>query len=160
MLSSLANSSRRVGNEVRWADGVRQFEPVTCKDPVTCKQIDDRWEQHEILLAALGVLTAGALAARAGFTAPATLSTAVATASFCLAVRITRQHNTQWVQKCRYVAAFAYVLWFYKAVETIVPALRNTPRDAMLLHIDEQLFGITPSVPVQAWTTVGLNELM
>jgi len=127
---------------------------------VTFKDFDPRWEQHEILLAALGVLTTSALAARAGPTATATLSTAVATAIFCLAIRVTSNHNAQWVQKFRYITPFAYVLWFYKAIETIVPALQNTPLDATLLRIDEQLFGVTPSVPAQAWTTVGLNELM
>lgn len=127
---------------------------------MTCKDVDHRWQRHEILLSTLGVLTTLALAARAGPAATATLSTAVATVTFCLVIRATSRYTAQWVQKCRYVTAFLYVLWFYKAVEIIVPALQNTSHDATLLRIDEQLFGATPSIPAQAWTTVWLNELM
>lgn len=133
---------------------------MTRLEPVTGTDIHHRWQRHEILLSALGVLSTSALAARAGPTAAATLSTAVAVATFCLVIHVTSRHNAHWVQKCRYITAFAYVLWFYKAIEIIVPALRNTLHDATLLRIDEQLFGVTPSIPAQAWTTVGLNELM
>lgn len=127
---------------------------------MTSEDIDHRWQRHEILLSALGVLTTLAVAARGGPTATSTLSTAAATATFCLLIRLTTRRTARWVQKCRYVAAFVYVLWFYKAVEFIVPALRNAPRDATLLIVDEQLFGVTLSIPAQAWTTVWLNELM
>ncbi len=127
---------------------------------MTLTDIDHRWQRHEILLSALGALTILALALRAGPTATATLYTAVATATFCLVIVATSRHTKESVQKCRFISAFLYVLWFYKAIEIIVPALRNIPHDGALIHIDEQLFGVTPSVPAQSWTTVGLNELM
>lgn len=127
---------------------------------MTLTDIDHGWQRHEILLSALGGLTTLALAVRAGSTATVTLYTAIATATFCLVVVATRRRAIAPVQKCRFIAAFLYVLWFYKAIEFIIPALRNAPHDGALINIDEQLFGVTPSVPVQAWTTVGLNELM
>ena len=133
---------------------VRRPEQVTLTD------IDHRWQRHEILLSALGGLTTLVLVFRAGPTATATLSTAVATATFCLVVVATSRHTNESVQKFRFITAFLYVLWFYKAIEIIVPALRNIPHDGALIHIDEQLFGVTPSVTAQAWTSVGLNELM
>ncbi|MDG2223401.1 MAG: phosphatase PAP2 family protein [Rubripirellula sp.] len=119
-----------------------------------------RWQRHEILLSALGGLTTLALAFHAGPTAAATLSTAVATAIFCLVVVATKNHTTELIQKARFIAAFCYVLWFYSAVKIIVPALGNFPHDETLIFIDEKLFGVTPSVPAQNWSTVGLNELM
>lgn len=133
---------------------VRRPEQVTLTD------IDRRWQRHEVLLSALGWLTTLALGVRAGPIAPATLYTAIATATFCLVIVATSRLTREWVQKCRFITAFLYVLWFYKAIELIVPALRNPPHDGTLINIDAQLFGVTPSVPVQAWTTVGLNELM
>lgn len=131
----------------------RRREQVTLTD-------DNRWQRHEILLSALGGTTSLALAIRAGLTANATVLTLVATAFFCLTVVATRRHANDMLQKLRFIAAFCYVLWFYSAVEIIVPALGSFPHDETLLFIDERLFGVTPSVPAQAWTTIGLNELM
>lgn len=129
-------------------------------EQVIVTDIDHRWQRHEILLSALGGLTTLALVIRAGPIATATLSTAVATTTFCFVVVATRRLTNESLQKLRYITAFLYVLWFYKTIEHIVPALGNTPHDGALLHIDEQLFGTTPSVLLQAWISVWLNELM
>lgn len=122
--------------------------------------LDHRWQRHEILILALGGLTTLALVARVGPIAIATIDTAGATAIFCIVVIRTRHVTNESVQKLRFIAPFLYVLWFYNAIEQIVPALGNPPRDGTLLHIDEQLFGRTPSVSVQAWNSVWLTELM
>ena len=123
-------------------------------------EADHRWQRHEILLSLLGVLTVLALAIRVGPANMATIYCAVTTTAFCLIVASTRRHSHHVVQKYRFITAFLYVLWFYKAIEIIVPALGNPPHDGVLLDVDQTLFGVTPSVPVQAWTTTWANELL
>ncbi len=118
------------------------------------------WQRHEMLLATLGLLAALLLAVRAGPLSAATICTAIATAAFCMVVTKTRNQTSGAVQKFRFAAAYLFVLWFYKSVQVTVPALRIPTHDATLLELDNQLFGVTPAIPIQALTSCWLNELM
>lgn len=90
---------------------------------------------------------------------PATVLTVLATALFVIAVSAAKVQAAPAAHRFRYIVAFGYVLWFYKAIELIVPALGAAIRDQALLDFDNWMCGQTPSLPVQAWTTTALNEL-
>ncbi len=119
-----------------------------------------RWLRHEILLLTLGSLTAVALIIRAGPFDPTTIHSLIATSLLGIVILVSQRNVAGGWQKVRFAAAYAFVVWFYLAVESIVPALRNPPRDTLLLAADESMFGQTPAAGMQSWSSLWLNELM
>jgi hypothetical protein len=157
------NSLAKAGSAVRWAACENGCdESVVTEDPHNSigKTSWPHWQRHEIVLGLLGGLATAALAIVAGPTHPATgyvlLATTLVAFSFCVAGR----HAAVGWQKARLLAACIFVFWFYFAIEIIVPALNRPTYDLALLRIDEQIFGQTPAVSLQEWSSPWFNEAM
>jgi PAP2 superfamily len=113
---------------------------------------------YEWALAVLGGGTLAALIVRAGPLHPATVETSVAVALYLTAIVALRQSGAM-RQKLRFVAAYAYVVWFYGAVARITPALGTPLRDADLYAVDRALFSDTPAVWLQRHSQPWLTDL-
>ncbi len=114
---------------------------------------------HEWAILILGVLTVIALAWRDGITRSATCEAAIATFVLLLTLFAWRGSGAFCIRG-RTLIACGYVLWFYFAVERIVPALGVPLCDARLLDIDRFLFGETPAVLLQEYANPWLTEAM
>lgn len=129
--------------------------------------IDDsvpRWcrlQAHEAALVTLGVGTALALVvARQGLNGVffEVLGTTVLYATLLLLARPCQPNRFD--QRSCFIASSAFVVWFYCAVERIVPSLGATLRDPALLAMDEVMFGQTPAVCFERVATGWLTDLM
>lgn len=115
---------------------------------------------HEALLAAFGLALSGALLVVAGPGAPVTLQVLGATALFVASVGVlARLDGLAHAFRLRLLLAYAATFFFYASVKQTVPALGLTPRDAWLLAADVRVFGVTPAVWLQRWSTPWVNDL-
>jgi hypothetical protein len=114
---------------------------------------------HEWAFLALGVGTFTALAVRAG-AQPITFEVGVVALVYTLLLFWLRCGTSANVDKARLILSYAFVFWFYLAVARITPALGSTLRDPELYAADTALFGETPAVAFQAWTTPALTDLL
>jgi hypothetical protein len=115
-----------------------------------------RFEIHEVTLVALGIGTTFALlAARHGRTVLREALTA--TTIYAAVISTCRSRRGGLNQKFCFIASFAFVLWFYWAIERITPALGTRLRDGVLLALDQAMFGQTPAVYCEriaaSWST-------
>ncbi len=114
---------------------------------------------YEWVFVALGLGTFLALAAQAlGHTI--TLEVGGATFLYPALLLWLRRRPSDVAEKARLLVSYCFVLWFYLAVVRIVPALGTAPCDAALYAADAVLFGETPAVGCQAWTTPSLTDLL
>jgi len=115
---------------------------------------------HEWAFLTLGLGTTLTLAAGAGASNHVTIEAATATLIYAgLLVALLQRHDVL-SQKGRMVLGFGFALWAYGATARIVPALGLALHDTRLNAADEAMFGTTPSVLCQGWTTSGLTDLM
>jgi hypothetical protein len=157
------NSCEKAGSEVPWVVVENHYDAAAesgdLKDQTTDPAWRRTWLRHEVLLLLLGMLTTAALACFAGPLHGTTIQTLAATILFGVTVSFSRSRTSVHWQKFRFVAAYGFVLWFYTAVETLVPALHQNTRDAQLLAADAGIFGATPAVVMQSWSSTWTNEL-
>ncbi|MCY1020441.1 phosphatase PAP2 family protein [Pyxidicoccus sp. MSG2] len=115
---------------------------------------------HEVLLATFGAALSLALLLVAGLGAPVTAQVLGATALFVGGVALlARLDGFTHVFRVRLLLAYAATFFFYASVKHTVPALGLPSYDAMLLAVDERLFGVTPAVWLQRWSTPWVNDV-
>ena len=157
------NSRVRAGSAVRWVaweNGCDEQVVTEAQHNSNRKTSWPLWQRHEVILGLLGGLTTAVLAVVSGPMHPSTrhvlLATILVGFSFCFV----GTHAAAGWQKARLLAACSFVFWFYFAIETIVPSLKRPTYDLTLLRIDEQIFGQTPAVVLQKWSSTWFNEAM
>ncbi|WP_163998078.1 phosphatase PAP2 family protein [Pyxidicoccus caerfyrddinensis] len=115
---------------------------------------------HEVLLATFGAALSLALLLVAGAGAPITSQVLGATVLFVGGVALlARLDGFVHAFRVRLLLAYAATFFFYASVKHTVPALGLPSYDAALLAVDERLFGVTPAVWLQRWSTPWVNDL-
>ncbi|MCA9539050.1 MAG: hypothetical protein KC620_09185 [Myxococcales bacterium] len=104
-----------------------------------------RLHVHEILLAGLLAALTGALALRAGPTAPIFYESAINLGIGLLAV-LGLRGTGQAGQKLRLLIGAGLALWLLLRLDAIAEGLAWPPPDAFLLKLERGIFGETPSV--------------
>jgi hypothetical protein len=143
----------------KWTGAASVFEPrpVKADQPDT---LQSRLMRHEILLCLLGGYTFIALVIRAGLLHALTLQTIFVVGCYGVAIVYSRSKVGDHWQKLRFFAGYLFVLWYFLAVASFVPALGLETRDVSLLAVDEHFFGVTPAVWMQSWSSTLTTELM
>jgi hypothetical protein len=65
-----------------------------------------------------------------------------------------------WLFRVRFLASYAFVVWFYCAVGRFTPALGTTLRDESLLVMDQAVFGQTAALFFERISTAWLTDLL
>lgn len=115
---------------------------------------------HEVLLATFGAALSLALLLVAGTGAPITSQVLGATVLFVGgAALLARLDGFAHVFRVRLLLAYAATFFFYASVKHTVPALGLPSYDAWLLAVDVRMFGVTPAVWLQRWSTPWVNDV-
>ncbi|NMO21362.1 phosphatidic acid phosphatase [Pyxidicoccus fallax] len=115
---------------------------------------------HEVLLAGFGLVLSVALLLFAGPGTPVTVQVTGATALFIMGVAgLARLDGRPHAFRARLLLAYAATFFFYASVKHTVPSLGLPSRDAWLLAADVRLFGVTPAVWLQRWSTPWVNDV-
>jgi hypothetical protein len=113
-------------------------------------------EAHQVALLALGVGTTLSLLAISRSNG---VLIEVIVASTLYSSVVVWPANTKGF-RIRFLASYAFVVWFYTAVARISPALGMPLRDGPLLAIDQRLFGHTPAILTETLATAGFTDVM
>ena len=114
-------------------------------------------EAHEVALIALGVGTTLALLLASSPSNGVLIEVIVALTLYGSVVAWPARTNRF---RIRFLASYAFVVWFYTAVARITPALGIALRDGPLLAIDEALFGQTPAILCERAATTRFTDVM
>lgn len=68
--------------------------------------------------------------------------------------------NHEGMLRVRMILTYGWLLWFYQAIQRIVPAARLPMYDTALLELDEQILGDTPSVAMSVFADPGYTEIL
>ncbi|MDB6015632.1 MAG: hypothetical protein JWR19_121 [Pedosphaera sp.] len=115
---------------------------------------------HEMALATLGLGTMFALLLAGNSSNFVLLEVATAAGLYVAVVFACRDKTNTFQPRIRFLASFAFVLWFYCVVAHVTPALGTKLRDGNLLAIDEAMFGQTPAIFCERIVTARLTDLM
>jgi membrane-associated phospholipid phosphatase len=117
------------------------------------------WQTHEVALLALGMITSLALLyTRKGFNVVA-LEAVCSTSLYAAVLGACRGSPGRWF-RVRFLASYAFVVWFYCAVGRFTPALGTPLRDGTLLAMDQAVFGQTPALFFENVSTGWLTDLL
>ncbi len=111
-------------------------------------------------LAALGLCTAFALLIACRRLCPILLEVTLACGIYVSVIFASGGKSDQLNQRIHVLASYVFVTWFYCAVVRIIPALRAPLSDQALLKVDKFIFGQTPAVYCEPFTTGRLTDLL